>query len=685
MLTSTLGIRGALMLALSCALSAAPSICTAKTQPRPVIEAGVAADIRPGDDFFAFANGAWLQATQIPDGEPRWNARNEINALTRRQVDQLVDDAAGAPVGSNARKVANFRAAYLDEATIEARGVTPLAPTMERINVIGDAMALTRFLGSELRADVDPLNLGIYDSAHLLGLSVEPGLQGEANHVALLLQGGLGLGDRDLYLSTTPDGQALRARYERYIGRMLALAGFDQAEQRAARVMALEVAIAQTHATRAASGDERNANNLWTRADFARQAPGIHWSEFFASAKLSKQQSFVVWQPGAVTGAAALVASQPLATWLDYLRFHVIHAHVEVLPRAFAEEALVLRGGEASSQPGSRAQRALPATQQAMSGLLGRLYAERFFPPQQAARVRAIAANVIEAFRQRVAAVTWLSPTSKQQALAKLQTVYFGVGYPEKWEDYDGLRVDAADPIGNLQRLADWNYEHALARVGQLVDTRQWWIAPQTAGAILLFQQNAYNFSAALLQAPKFDPAASDAMNYGAIGAIIGHEVSHFVDTLGADYDAARRKAHWWTAQDMAGYEAATRPLVEQFSNYRPLADAAIDGKQTLVENVADLGGLAAAFDAYRHTLGSKANDPQYVRQLDREFFIGFARAWRSKARQEALRTQIAIDGHAPESFRIATVRNLDAWYDAFDVRPGQALYLEPAARVRVW
>lgn len=685
MLTSTLGIRGALTLGLSCALTAAPSICAAPTQPRPVIEAGVAADIRPGDDFFAFANGAWLQATPIPDGEPRWNARNEINDLTRRQVDQLVEDAAGAPVGSNARKVANFRAAYLDEATIETRGVTPLAPMMERINVIGDATALTRFLGSELRADVDPLNLGIYDSAHLLGLSVEPGLQGEADHVALLLQGGLGLGDRDLYLSTTPDSQALRIRYERYIGRMLALAGFDQAEQRAARVMALEVAIAQTHATRAASGDERNANNLWTRADFARQAPDIDWGAFFAAAKLSKQQSFVVWQPGAVTGAAALVASQPLATWLDYLRFHVIHAHVEVLPRAFAEEALVLRGGEGSSQSGSRAQRALPATQQAMSGLLGRLYVERLFPPQQKARVQAIAGNVIEAFRQRVAAVTWLSPASKKQALAKLQTVYFGVGYPEKWDDYDRLRVDAADPIGNSQRLADWNYEQALARVGQPVDTRQWWIAPQTAAAILLFQQNAYNFSAALLQPPKFDPAASDAMNYGAIGAIIGHEVSHFVDTLGADYDAARRKAHWWTAQDMAGYEAATRPLVEQFSNYRPLADATIDGKQTLVENVADLGGLAAAFDAYRHTLGSKASDPKYVRQLDREFFIGFARAWRGKARQEALRTQIATDGHAPESFRIATVRNLDAWYDAFDVRPGQALYLAPQARVRIW
>ena len=663
--TSTTGIRGALTLVVACALTPSAAISAATTEPQP------------GDDFFAYANSAWLQATKIPDGAPRWTARSEINDLTRRQLDKLVDDTAGAPADSNARKVANFRAAYLDDEAIESDGVTPLAPTLGRINAISDRTALTRFLGSELRADVDPLNLGIYDSTHLLGLSVEPGLHGEANNVALLLQGGLGLGDRDRYLSTAADDQSQRTRYERYIGRMLALAGFDQAEQRAAGVMALEIAIARTHATSAASADEANASNLWTRADFARQAPGMDWSAFFAAAKLSKQQSFVVWQPGAVTGAAALVASQPLAAWLDYLRFHVIHAHVDVLPHAFADEAL--------NQSGPREQRALTTTQQAMSGILGQLYAERHFPPQQKARVQAIAANVIAAFRQRVAAVTWLSPASKKQALAKLKTVYFGMGYPEKWQDYSDLKIDAADPIGNQQRLVDWNYERALARVGKPVDLTQWWISPQTAGAVLLFQQNAYNFSAALLQAPKFDATASDAMNYGAIGAIIGHEASHFVDTLGADYDASRRKLHWWTAEDMAGYEAATRPLVEQFSSYRPLPDMTIDGKRTLVENVADLGGLAAAFDAYRHTLGSKASDKQYVKQLDREFFIGFARAWRSKTRQEALREQLTTDSHAPETFRIATVRNLDAWYEAFDVKPGRTLYLEPEARVRIW
>jgi predicted metalloendopeptidase len=270
-------------------------------------------------------------------------------------------------------------------------------------------------------------------------------------------------------------------------------------------------------------------------------------------------------------------------------------------------------------------------------------------------------------------------------ALQKLKTLYFGIGYPEQWPDYSDLVVDPADPVGNLRRVADRNYRRAVARLGQPVDRKEWWIAPQTAGAVLVFQQNAYNFPAALLQAPKFDPTASDAANYGAIGAIVGHEVSHFVDLLGADWDADNRMRHWWTPEDLTRFQTAADALATQVSGYHPLPDVAINGKLTQTENVADLAGVSAAFDAYRKTLGSKASDAAYVRQQDREFFIGFARSWRGKIRDEALRTQLASDGHSPEAYRIATVRNIDAWYDAFDVRPGQRLYLEPSARVRVW
>jgi putative endopeptidase len=653
-------------------------------------ESGVDTSIRPGDDFFAYANGDWLKTTDIPAGKQRVDARSEIAALTRQRVVQLLADAAAAPMQPGARKVADFHAAYMNEAAIEAKGLSALKPRLVRIDRVRDKAALTQLLGRGLRADVDPLNVGVYDSSHVLGLAVQASIHGEKTYVAFLLQGGLGLPDREHYVSTEPRVQALRTQYQAYIGSMLSLAGFDHAEQRAEAVMALETAIAQSHATREASAEDRNADNLWTRADFARQAPGMDWSAFFAAAGLARQQDFVAWQPSAVKGVAALLASQPLQAWKDYLRFHVIHSHADVLPRAFAEQALALRGAAAASpappsRGTSREQRALDATQSAMSDALGRMYAQRHFPAEHKARVQAITANVIAAFSQRVEAVTWMSPATKTQALAKLKTVYFGVGYPEKWPDDADLLLYPTDAVGNLQRIAERNYRQAVARLGQRVDNTAWSIAAQSPGAVLLFHQNAYNFAAALLQPPKFDPAGSDAANYGAIGAIVGHELSHIVDTLGAEYEADGRMRRWWTPEDLSRFQASTEALVNQFSGYQAFADLAVNGKLTLTENLADLGGLAAAFDAYRRTLGSKASDKDHVRQQDRQFFIGFARAWRSKSGEQALRAQIASDGHAPERWRIATVRNIDAWYDAFDVQPGQRLYLEPKARVRIW
>jgi putative endopeptidase len=648
-------------------------------------ESGVDSSIRPGDDFFAYANGEWLKATELPAGTPRVGARSEIAAVTRQRVAQLLADAGAAPAGSGARKLADFYAAYVNEAAIEAKGLLPLKPMLDRVDRVGDKAALTTLLGRELRADVDPLDAGLYDSSHVLGLAMQAGIQGETTNVAFLLQGGLGLPDREHYVSTEPRALALRTQYITYIADMLSRARFDHAPQRAAAVMALETALAQSHATREASAEDRNGDNLWTRADFARQAPGMDWSAFFAAAGLARQPTFVVWQPSAVKGVAALLASQPLPAWKDYLRFHVIHRHADVLPRAFAEQALALHSAAGSAQGNTRQQRALDATQSALRDTLGRLYVERHFPAEHKARVQTITANVITAFSQRVETATWMAPTTKATALAKLKRVYFGIGHPEKWPDDADLSLSATDAVGNLQRIAQRNYRRAVARLGQRVDNTAWAIAAQSPGAVLLFHRNAYNFAAALLQPPKFDPAASDAANYGAIGAIVGHELSHFVDTLGAEYGADGRLRRWWTADDMQSFQAAAEPLAKQFSGYQPFSDLAIDGKLTLTENVADLGGLAAAFDAHRRALGSKANDRDHVRQQDRQFFIGFARAWRSKASEPALRAQIAGDSHAPDRWRIATVRNIDAWYDAFDVQPGQRLYLEPKARLRIW
>ena len=686
MFLGTLRPRSLLTKALLCGLLSAAQAQDANVVVPWQHESGVDTSIQPGDDFFAYANGAWLKTTEIPAGMERWGARNEINETTRHRVATLLADARAEPKGSVARKVADFQAAYLNEAAIEAKGITPLKPMLERIDRVRDKAALTRLLGRGLRADVDPLDAGTYRSAHVLGLAVQAGIQGEKNNVAFLVQGGLGLPDREHYVGAEPRMQALRTHYQAYIARVLALAGFDRAEQRAQAVMALETAIAQSHATREASDKERNGDNLWTRADFARLAPGMDWSAFFAAAGLAKQQSFVAWQPGALKGVAALLASQPLSVWKDYLRVRLIDAHADVLPRAFADQALALRSAAAGKpQPDARAKRTMDATLSAMSDAVGRMYVDRHFPADQKARVQAIAANVIAAFVQRVEAVTWMSPETRAVALAKLKTVYFGIGYPEQWRDHSGLFLSPTDAVGNLQRIADWNYRQALARLGRPVDRAEWAVAPQWPGAVLLFHRNAYNFAAGLLQPPKFDPAASDAANYGAIGAIVGHEVSHFVDMLGAEYEADGRMRRWWTGEDLSRFQASTEALVSQVSSYQAFADLPVNGRLTLTENLADLAGLAAAFEAHRRTLGDKDNDKAYVRQQDRQFFIGFARAWRSKSRDEATRAQIATGVHAPDQYRIATVRNIDAWYDAFDVQPGQRLYLEPKARARAW
>jgi putative endopeptidase len=319
-----------------------------------------------------------------------------------------------------------------------------------------------------------------------------------------------------------------------------------------------------------------------------------------------------------------------------------------------------------------------------MEDAIGALYAERYFSRTQKARVRGIIENVQAAFRAHVARAPWLSSSSRTTALAKIDALYVGVGYPDVRESWDDLRIDATDAFGNAQRIAERRARRALARLDAKYDQRAWVISPQSVGAVLIFQQNAYQFSAALLQPPKYDSTASDAATYGAIGAIIGHDLSHFVDVLGAEYEPDGRMHRWWTAEDSARFESASEPIVRQFSEYEPIAGVHVDGRLTRTENVADLAGLTAAFEAHRSSLGAKAADTAYVRRADREFFIGFAQAFRVAMNETAMRAQLAND-HAPERYRMDTVRNLDAWYDAFGVVPSQRLYIAPRDRAHIW
>ncbi|HET7040598.1 MAG TPA: M13 family metallopeptidase, partial [Gemmatimonadales bacterium] len=430
-----------------------------------------------GDDFFAYANDAWLSRTALPAGRARFGAREEITALTRTQLDAIYAAGATAPTGSVGRKVADFRAAYLDRSTIDAKGLEPLRPYFAEVDAIGDVAALTRALGRGMRADVDPLNYAIYRSAHILGLSVEPGINGERTYVAFLVQGGLGLPDREDYLDADPAKEALRARYRVYVEHLFTLAGFDRAGDRADRVVALEHAIALTQATQAASARDHNADTLWTRADFARRAPGMDWGLFFAAAGLARQESFVPWQPSAVTGVAALVASEPLEGWKDYLRFHALHDHLDLLPRSFGAQALLLQGAAADGGDADslRAERAQAATDLALGEAIGRLYAERNFTPGEKARVLRIVENVRAQFLRRVEAATWMTPATKAAAIAMVKGLYIGIGYPERWQDYADLGVDRRDAYGNVVRAEERNYRRAVAKLGRPVDRTEWW------------------------------------------------------------------------------------------------------------------------------------------------------------------------------------------------------------------
>ena len=643
------------------------------------LEGTVDTSIKPGNDFFGYANGAWLKAAIIPPDRDRWGILNEINELTQRQVVAILDDARTSRRGSLSRKVADFRSALMNQSAIEGRGVAPLAPMLSRIERVGDKMALTRLLGSTMRADVDPLNLGVYTSSSILGLSVEHSIHGEKTYGAFLLQGGLALGDRGQYLDTLPAAVEHRRRYQTYIARMLTLAGFDHADRRADSVLALETAIAGTQATGQATACDCNADKQWSRADFAREAPGIDWGAFFEAAGFGQQHVVVAWQPSAVTGVAALVASRPLESWKDYLRFHLIDARADLLPRAFGEAATGFREDRRT-----RDQRVLAITKAAMADAIGQLYAARHFPAAQKARVRRIIADVAAAFRGHVARAAWLSPASRKIAMAKLDGLYVGIGYPDQREDWSDLRVDPDDAFGNAERIDDRQSRQAVVRLTKPYDPHEWAMTPQTVGAVLIFQQNAYEFTAALLQPPKYDSTASAAATYGAIGALIGHDMSHFVDVLGADYQPDGRLHRWWTADDSLNFEAAAEPIVRQFAEYEPLPGLNVNGRLTRTENVADLAGLTAAFEAYRKSLGADAAKRADFRRGDREFFIAFAQTFRTKMNDTAMRAQLATD-HAPERYRMDTVRNLDAWYEAFDVVPGQRLYVDPHARVRIW
>jgi predicted metalloendopeptidase len=643
--------------------------------------------VAPGDDFNAYTNGGWIKATPIPADKSSYGAGAILADETRKRLQTLFQESSGATAATgDARKIGDYYSTYMDEAAIESKGIAPLKPELDGIAAIADRRALARALGGQLRADVDPLNNTNFETGNLFGIWIAQGLTDPSHNLPYLLQGGLGMPDRDYYVSADAHMADLRKEYQAHIAAIFKLAGFSDPPARAARVFALETKMAQTHATRVESEEVHTAVS-WNRSELAAKAPGLDWPALLEAAGLQDAAVFTVWHPKAIPGLSALTAAEPLDAWKDWLAFHAIERSAAFLPKAFVDERFAFYGKALSGIPELRPrwQRGMDYTSAALKEAVGKIYVERYFPAATKAKVQAMVGDLVQAFAKRIDGLTWMSPQTKAKAKQKLDTLKVGVGYPDRWQDYSSLEVVKGDALGNAQRAELFEYRRNLGKLHQSVDRDEWWMTPQTVDAVNLPLQNALNFPAAIIQPPFFDADADAAHNYGSMGAIIGHEISHSFDDQGSQFDAAGRLANWWTKEDFDHFKAAGESLAAQFDTYRPFPDLAVNGHQTLSENIADVAGLLAAYDAYKLSLHGKPDSVKDGFSGDQRFMISFGQSWRSNTRDAAVRRQIATDGHAPEQYRAQTVRNLDAWYDAFSVHPPQRLYLAPPDRVHVW
>jgi putative endopeptidase len=685
----TLVIKSAAMCTLALSLLPASAQDAAKPDTHGISVTNMDKSIKPGDNFYLYCNGDWIKNTPMPADRARLSVFSALDDIANKNTAAIIEETAksDAPAGSSKRKIADLYNSYMDEKAIDAKGGEPLQPHLKAVAAITNKKDLAYAMGQTLRSDVDALNNTNFHTNHLFGLWVAGGFNDPDHYAPYLLQGGVQLPDREYYLSTSEHMKEVRTKYQAHVSAMLKLAGFTDTDARAEKIVALEHAIAEKHISLADNDDIHKANNEWKQADFNKNAPGLEWAEYFRGAGLSKQASFIVWQPTAFAGESALVASEPLDTWKDWLAYHMIEDYAPVLSSNFADERFDFFGKTLQGAPQQRPrwQRGIAIVNRELGDDVGQIYAQKYFPPEAKAQAQAMVSNIIAAFRKRIDALDWMAASTKAEAQQKLTTLYVGIGYPETWIDYSDYEVKGDDIFGNIWRGSLFEYHRQVGRLGAPVDRKEWSMDPQTVNAVNLPLQNALNFPAAILQPPFFDPKAPAAHNYGAIGSVIGHEISHTFDTEGSTFDSKGRLRDWWTPADLAHFEAATAKLAAQYDAYQPFPDLHLNGKQVLAENIADVAGIAASYDGYKASLDGQAAPEQDGFSGDQQFFIAFGQNYASKSRDAALRQQVMTDPHSPAEYRADTVRNIDAWYSSFDVKPGETLYLAPADRVRIW
>jgi putative endopeptidase len=679
-------ISAALIAVFSLSLSAEPAVPAAATAAKRygtwgVDLAGMDPTVKPGDDFFRYVNGKWAASTQIPPDKTSFGAFILLRDLSEARVRTIVDRWAAdqkLKAGSDEAKVATVYRTFLDEATAEKLDAKPIQPHLDAVKKIkthADAAALMgRSTGTFGRSFFAP---GVNDDA-----------KNPDRYTLYLSQSGLGLPDREFYLKDEFKPQ--KERYLKYVADMLTLIGWDEPQKNAADIVAVETKIADAHWTRAASRDRDKTYNPMTVAELEKAAPGFPWAVYFKEAGIDKADRAVIRQNTALPKLAKIFADTPVSTLQAWQAFHIADNAAPLLSKRFVDAEWEFRSkflnGAQEQRPRWKA--AIGASEEAMGEAIGRTFVAEYFPPESKAKMEKLVADLRAAMKGRIENLQWMSPETKGRALEKLAKFGVKIGYPSKFRDYSKLQVREGDMVGNAERAAKFEWAFDVSRIGKPVDEEEWGMTPQTVNAYYASTKNEIVFPAAILQPPFFDPNADPAVNYGAIGGVIGHEITHGFDDQGRKSDGEGMLRDWWAAEDAAKFEAQATKLGAQYEAFPfpQLPGQHIVARMTMGENIGDLGGILLGLDAYKRSLNGQPAPVLDGFTGEQRVFLGWGQVWRTMMRDDALRQLLATNSHSPGMIRaFAPLRNVDAWYTAFDVKEGDANYVKPEERVRIW
>ena len=680
---------GALFVAAPALLATSPALAQAalKFGTWGVDLTSMDTSVKAGDNFFLHVNGKWLATAVIPPDRAQTGSFQDLQILSEQRLKTIVADLEknhGRLTGEQ-RKLRDLYDAFVDTAAIEARGLAPVQKDLDYLAGLKTLDDVAHAMGS-----VRLSTMSIYN----IGVGVDD--KNPDNYSVNLGQGGLGMPDRDYYLSNDEAIVKTRAAYRKYLADMMTLAGMSDVEARADRILALETEIAKVSWTRADRRDEDKIYNPMPASALKTLAPDFAWDAFLNQGEgaipLKKpdgsERYVIVAEKTAFGPLATIFKNTPVSTWRDYLIVHYLKSFASYLPKRFDDLVFSFYGTVLTgrTQQLDRQTRAMHLLDQQMGEALGKLYVARYFPPQSKAKADLLVSNLLKAYEADIQTLDWMGPATRAKALEKIHQFTPKIGYPTKWRDYTALQVAADDPVGNAQRATVFEWNRDVVRINKPVDKTEWGMTPSTINAYYNPSFNEIVFPAAILQPPFFDPTADDAVNYGAIGAVIGHEISHGFDDQGSKYDGKGVFQDWWTKEDRANFDARTAALVKQYDSYEPLPGLHVIGKNTLGENIADNAGLAIALKAYHLSLNGKPAPVIDGYTGDQRLLLSFGQVWRTKMRESAIRTQTMSNEHTVAEFRvIGPTRNMDAWYDAFGVKPGEKYYLAPADRVHLW